>query len=178
MKSRFVRQSLGLLNSVGISALFASAVLSSPAQAQQAPVAPAPTLRGTPAEPYRFLPKEEIARLAFRPGPVNSAVVSDHENYFVEFVQRQDNGNSTESHLHWIDYVTVLAGEGTITYGGVVANPNVANPEEPRGVTPMTGGTVQRLRPGDYVVVPAGLWHSFSATPGNTLNYVIFKMKR
>lgn len=38
MKSRFVRQSLGLLNSVGISALFAGAVLSSPAQAQQAPV--------------------------------------------------------------------------------------------------------------------------------------------
>jgi quercetin dioxygenase-like cupin family protein len=142
----------------------------------QAPAAP--TLRGTPPEAYKYLTREEIARLALRPGPVNSTVVSDHESYFVEFVQRHDNGNSIESHLHWVDIVTVLAGEGTLTYGGRVDNPDVTNPAEPRGTRPMVGGTVQRLRPGDYVVVPAGLWHTFSATAGNTLNYVIFKQRQ
>ena len=144
------------------------AALALPALAQTpAPAPAAPTLRGTPPEAYKYLTREEIARLAFRPGPVNSVVVSDHESYFVEFVQRQDNGNSIESHLHWVDIVTVLAGEGTLTYGGRVDNPDVTNPSEPRGTRPMVGGTVQRLRPGDYVLVPAGLWHTFSATPGS-----------
>ena len=159
--------------------LAALLLLTAPTMAQTPAPAPAPpTLRGTPTEAYKYLSTDEIARLAFRPGPVNSTVVSDHESYFIEFVKRGDSGNSTEAHMHWYDYITVLAGEGTITYGGTVANPNVANPEEPRGVTPMTGGTVQRLRPGDYLVIPPGLWHSFSATPGNTFNYVIFKQRR
>jgi quercetin dioxygenase-like cupin family protein len=160
--------------------LAAFAVLTVPAMAQTPAGAPAPppTLRGTPAEPYTFISAEEVAKRAFRPGPVNSTVVSDHEGYFVEFVKRGDSGNSTEAHMHWIDYITILAGEGTLTYGGAVTNPTTTNPDEPRGTAPMTGGTVQRLRPGDFLVIPAGLWHSFSATPGNTLNYVIFKMKR
>lgn len=68
-----------------------------------APAVPAPTLRGTPTEAYKFLSQDEIARLAFRPGPVNSTVVSDHESHFVEFVKRGDSGNSTEAHLHWFD---------------------------------------------------------------------------
>lgn len=157
--------------------LLAVFILAAAPAMAQAPAAP--TLRGTPAEPYTFLSREEVAKRAFRPGPVNSVVVSDHESYFVEFVQRGDSGNSTEAHMHWIDYITVLAGEGTLTYGGTVANPTTtANPDEPRSPTPMVGGTVQRLRPGDFLVIPAGLWHSFSATPGNRLNYVIFKQKR
>jgi quercetin dioxygenase-like cupin family protein len=159
--------------------LAAFILAAAPAMAQTPTVTPAArTLRGTPAEPYTFLSREEVAKRAFRPGPVNSVVVSDHESYFVEFVQRGDTGNSTEAHMHWIDYITVLAGEGTLTYGGTVANPATTNPDEPRSPTPMAGGTVQRLRPGDFLVIPAGLWHSFSATPGNTLNYVIFKQKR
>ena len=55
-------------------------LLTVPAMAQTTPTAtPALTLRGTPAEPYTFTPSEEIAKRAFRPGPVNSTVVSDHE---------------------------------------------------------------------------------------------------
>jgi|688.fasta_scaffold87876_4 quercetin dioxygenase-like cupin family protein len=165
------------------STLAATAVCFAPeAFAQPAPTATLATtptkMRGRPPEEFKFMTQADVTKAAYRPGPVNSTVVSDHENYWIEFVKRGDTGNRVEAHNHWVDYITVLAGEGTLTYGGTVANPNMTNPNEPRGETTMTGGTKIMLHPGDYLVLPAGMWHIFGGTPGNTLSYVIFKARQ
>jgi quercetin dioxygenase-like cupin family protein len=158
-------------------AFVAPGAIAQPAPAATTTTAPA-TMRGKPPEEFKFMTQADVAKAAFRPGPVNSTVVSDHENYWIEFVKRSDTGNRVEAHNHWVDYITVLAGEGTLTYGGTVANPNMTNPNEPRGETTMTGGTTILLHPGDYLVLPAGMWHIFGGTPGKTLSYVIFKARQ
>jgi quercetin dioxygenase-like cupin family protein len=112
----------------------------------------------------------------YRPGTTSSKVVIDHENYDVEYVKRALITDHIENHVYWLDLVTVLEGEGTLAYGGKPVDPDYTIPWEPRG-TKMTGATVVPLHPGDFVVVPAGVWHIFSGTPGHTLTYVIFKQR-
>jgi hypothetical protein len=142
----------------------------------QIPPAPPTPLHSRPPVPYQFLSKAQIAQLMYRPGTTSSYVVTDHENYDVEYVKRALITDHIENHVHWLDYVTVLEGEGTLAYGGKPVDPDYTNPSEPRG-TKMTGATIVSLHPGDYVVVPSGVWHIFSGTPGHTLTYVIFKQR-
>jgi len=142
----------------------------------QAPAAPPTSLHSRPPVPYQFLSKAQIDQLMYRPGTTSSYVVTDHENYDIEYVKRGLITDHIENHVYWLDYVTVLEGEGTLAYGGKPVDPDYSNPSEPRG-TKMTGATIVSLHPGDYVVVPAGVWHIFSGTPGHTLSYVIFKQR-
>jgi hypothetical protein len=158
---------------LGISSL-AEPQTAAPA-AQAAPAPPTPLHSRAPV-PYQFLSKAQIAQLMYRPGTTSSYVVTDHENYDIEYVKRALITDHIEFHLHWIDFVTVLDGEGTLAYGGKPVDPDFSNPSEPRG-TKMTDATIVPLHPGDYVVVPAGVWHIFSGTPGHTLTYVIFKQR-
>ncbi len=147
------------------------------ASLEQAQTQKAPTpLHSRPPVPFKFVSRAELDKLMYRPGDTHSYVVTDHENYDVEYVERGLITNHIENHQHWLDYVTVLEGEGTLAYGGKPVDPDYTNPAEPRG-TRMTGATVIPLHPGDYVVVPAGVWHIFSGTQGHTLRYVIFKQR-
>ena len=41
----------------------------------------------------------------------------------------------------------------------------------------MTGARIVPLHPGDFVIVPAGVWHIFSGSANHTLRYVIFKQR-
>jgi len=158
---------------LGISSLAQPQTAAPVAQASSAPSTP---LHARPPVPYQFLSKAQIAQLMYRPGTTSSYVVTDHENYDIEYVKRALITDHIEFHLHWIDFVTVLDGEGTLAYGGKPVDPDYSNPSEPRG-TKMTDATIVPLHPGDYVVVPAGVWHIFSGTPGHTLTYVIFKQR-
>src|ERR1700761_22620 len=91
--------------------------LSPMASAQTA--APAP--HATPPDAFVYQPAAEVAALTHRAdGKPQSKIVIDHENYFIEYVTRTINTQS-EAHGHWYDYIHVLDGEGTITYGGTQA---------------------------------------------------------
>ena len=105
---------------------------------------------------FQFLTKAQIAQLMYRPGNTQSTVVTDHENYDIEYVTRALITDHVENHVHWLDFVTVLEGEGTLEIGGVPTDPNYRNPSEP-SATKQTGAKVYNLHPGDYLVVPA--WH-------------------
>jgi mannose-6-phosphate isomerase-like protein (cupin superfamily) len=155
-----------------------SAALLAQAQTPPAPAAmPAPTpLHSRPPVSYQFYSRTELDKMMYRPGDTHSYVVTDHENYDVEYVERGLITNHIENHVHWLDYVTVLEGEGTLAIDGKPVDPNYSNPAEPNG-TRMTGARIIPLHPGDYVVVPAGVWHIFSGTAGHTLRYVIFKQR-
>ena len=150
-------------------------VASAPAQTAPAPSGPVNTHARAPV-PFQFMSKAEIEKREYRPGNVQSYVVTDHENYDVEYVTRELVTDRIECHMHFLDYVTVLDGEGTLSYGGTPVDPNYKNPSEPTG-TRMTGATVVNLHPGDYLVVPAGSWHEFSGTADHALKYVIFKQR-
>jgi len=102
--------------------------------------------------------------------------VNDHENYFVEFLKRLDHGNMVELHTHSIDQVTVIAGEGVLTYGGTVQGGTTTPNGETRGGT-QVGAKTQKLAPGDFVLIPAGMAHKFDAAPGKTLTYVVAKAR-
>lgn len=154
---------------------FGSAVLFAQAQTPPKPAAPTP-LHSRPPVAYQHYSKAELDKLMFRPDPTHSYVVTDHEDYDVEYVERGLMENYIENHVHWLDIVTVLDGEGTLAIGGKAVNPNMTNPAEPRGTT-MTGAKIVALHPGDYVVVPAGVWHIFSGTKTRNLRYVIFKQR-
>jgi len=130
----------------------------------------------TPFDAFVYQPAAEVeAMTKLTNGRTASKIVVDHETYFVEYVTRGIN-TAPEAHGHWYDYIHVLSGEGSITYGGTQDSATDAGQQEMRGGK-LTGGKTQILHPGDRLVIPPGLPHLFSATPGNTFTYLIFKQR-
>ena len=144
-----------------------------------APALPATTLRATPADGFQFITHDELAKSLMTPEPnrvYSAQVINDHENFYTEFVKRLDHGNQVEQHAHFEDQITVLSGEGVLTYGGTIGNAKETAPGEMRGDA-QTGASTRALHPGDFVIIPAGMPHKFDAAPGKELNYVVFKAR-
>jgi len=151
----------------------AALVLAVPAAAQTA-------VRATPPDGFIFKSGAQIDALVSKPEPgrvYGATFMNDHENYYVEFVKRLDHGNSVELHPHWIDQITIIAGTGTLTYGGKVEGGTTAPNGELRGGA-QVGAKTQALKPGDFVLIPAGMAHKFDAAPGKTLTYVVAKARQ
>jgi quercetin dioxygenase-like cupin family protein len=130
----------------------------------------------TPFDAFVYQPAAEVEALTHRTdGKPQSKIVIDHENYFIEYVTRVINTNA-EAHNHWYDYIHVLDGEGSITYGGTQEGGTDAGLGEIRGGR-LVGGKLQILHPGDRLVIPPGMPHIFTATQGHTFTYLIFKQK-
>jgi quercetin dioxygenase-like cupin family protein len=130
----------------------------------------------TPFDAFVYQPGAEVEALTHRTdGKPQSKIVIDHENYFIEYVTRVINTNA-EAHNHWYDYIHVLEGEGSITYGGTQEGGTDAGLGEIRGGK-LVGGKLQILHPGDRLVIPPGMPHIFTATQGHTFTYLIFKQK-
>jgi len=143
------------------------------------PAMPQTTLRSTAPDAFKFLSHEELTRTLMTPEPnrvYSASIINDHEYFYVEFVKRLDHGNMVEQHANWIDQITILSGEGVLTYGGTINSASESGPGELRGNT-QTGATVRALHPGDFVLIPAGMPHKFDAAPGKELNYVVFKAR-
>jgi quercetin dioxygenase-like cupin family protein len=135
------------------------------------------TLRGTPDDTFKYLSHDQITKGLMTPWPgkaYSSVFGSDHEYFFVEFVKRLDHGNYVENHTHWIDQTTILSGEGTLTYGGTITDPEKIGPGEVWGHKQVGGKTIH-VRPGDFVLIPINTPHHFDALPGTVLNYVVYK---
>jgi mannose-6-phosphate isomerase-like protein (cupin superfamily) len=151
--------------------LIAALLAATPAMAQ---------IRATGPDPYIFKSAGEIDKLISKPEGdrvYGATFVTDHENHYIEFVKRLDRGNSVELHPHWIDQITIIAGEGTLTFGGKVEGGTTAANGELRGGT-QTGAITQKLAPGDFVLIPAGSAHKFDAAPGKTITYVVSKARQ
>jgi len=139
-------------------------------------MAPAPAPHATPPDAFVYQPAAEVEALTHRTdGKPQSKIVIDHEYYYIEYVTRTINTQS-EGHGHWYDYIHVLDGEGTITYGGTQQGAHDVGDLEMRGGA-LEGGKTITLHPGDRLVVPPGLVHLFTATPGHTFTYLIFKQR-
>ncbi len=136
-------------------------------------------LRATSPDGFKFTSREVIDKAVSAPEPgrtYNAAIMNDHENYYAEFVKRVDHGNIAEAHTHWADYITILSGEGILTYGGTLGDAKEAGPGEVHGSI-MAGAATQVLHAGDYLQIPPGMPHKVDAAPGKTLIYVVFKAR-
>jgi quercetin dioxygenase-like cupin family protein len=129
----------------------------------------------TPQDDFKYLSASDTAALLNKPGPAPVvSLLSDHETYFSEVVARSSDGE-VEVHQHWIDFVTVLSGEATLTVGGTVAGGKETAPGEMRGGV-ITGGRAIVLHRGDYFEVPADMPHLMTG-PKHNFSYLVVKVR-
>ena len=136
----------------------------------------APHARGP--EPVKYISAGEIAARLVNPQPdarATYSIVSDHENYWTEYVTRAGVGDP-EQHNHWLDSIHVISGDGAITYGGTFAGATENVLGEPRGGK-IVGGTTITVHSGDYLEIPAGVPHQMTAVSAK-FTFVVFKSRQ
>jgi len=140
------------------------------------PAAHAQTVRhAAPPDAFRHLSDQDLAKLATGSGPLTLSTLTDHENFYVLVAGRSGPGE-VEVHEHWIDYMAIQQGEAEFTSGGTAAGMRDTSPGERRGGT-LSGGTTVTLRPGDFVMVPAGEPHLTMIKPGSVFRAIVFKVR-
>jgi mannose-6-phosphate isomerase-like protein (cupin superfamily) len=129
----------------------------------------------TPQDDFQYVSASDAAARLNSPGaaPVVS-LLSDHEYYLSEIVSRKADGE-VEVHQHWIDFMTVLSGDATLTYGGTVAGAKETAPGETRGGA-ISGGKTIALHRGDYLEIPAGTPHLMTS-PQHDFRYLVVKVR-
>jgi mannose-6-phosphate isomerase-like protein (cupin superfamily) len=88
---------------------------------------------------------------------------------------KRDSSGGTESHAAWTDVFVIQTGAGALLSGGTADGAKETTPGEWRGGT-IRGGTQRPLRPGDIVVIPAGVPHQMLLERGQQIAYIAFKV--
>jgi mannose-6-phosphate isomerase-like protein (cupin superfamily) len=133
------------------------------------------TGHAAPPDAFRVIGDAELAKLSSGKGPLVLSTLVDHENHYVLVAGRSGPGE-VEVHDHWIDYMVIQQGEADFTFGGTASGMRDTGPGEKRGGS-ITGGTMVSLKPGDFVVVPAGQPHLTMAKPGSVFRAIVFKVR-
>jgi len=133
------------------------------------------TGHATPPDAFRLFSDKDLAGLSSGKGALTLSTLSDHENFYVLVAGRTGPGE-VEVHEHWIDYMAIQQGEAEFTFGGTATGMRETAPGERRGGA-ITGGTVVTLRPGDFLMVPAGQPHLTMIKPGSTFRAIVFKVR-
>ena len=134
-----------------------------------------PTGHAAPRDAFRVIGDAELAKLSSGKTPLVLSTLVDHENHYVLVAGRSGPGE-VEIHEHWIDYMVIQQGEADFTSGGTASGMHDTGPGEKRGGT-ITGGTVVSLKPGDFVVVPAGQPHLTMIKGSGPFRAVIVKVR-
>jgi hypothetical protein len=113
-------------------------------------------------------------KLAAKPQPATEELGSYPMHSAV--MRRRATSSESELHQHAADWVVVQSGSATLLLGGSIPNGNTTSPGELRGIT-ISGGTRQRLTPGEFVHVPAGTPHQFLLEKGETITYFALKVQ-
>ena len=129
----------------------------------------------TPPDAFRHFSDAELAKLSTGKGPLTLSTLADHQNYYVLVAGRTGPGE-VEVHEHWIDYMAIQQGEAEFTFGGTATGMRDTGPGEKRGGA-IAGGTVVTIKPGDFLVVPAGQPHVTMAKPGSNFRAIVIKVR-
>lgn len=92
-------------------------------------------------------------------------------NYKVHASRRTEPGVA-EVHTKDADIVYVLEGSATLVTGGTVVDGKTIAPDEIRGKV-ISGGEPREIKPGDVIIIPAGVPHWFKDVKGPVLYYVV-----
>jgi mannose-6-phosphate isomerase-like protein (cupin superfamily) len=129
-----------------------------------------------PPDAFRHITDAELAKLSSGPGALTLCTLADHENFYVLVAGRTGPGE-VEIHRHWADYMAIQQGEAEFTSGGAATGTRVTGEGELRGGT-IAGGKTVTLRPGDFVMVPAGEPHLTTIKPGSPFRAIVFKLRQ
>jgi mannose-6-phosphate isomerase-like protein (cupin superfamily) len=129
----------------------------------------------TPPDAFHVFSDKDLAGLSAGKGALTLSTLVDHENHYVLIAGRTGAGE-VEVHEHWIDYMAIQQGEAEFTFGGTASGMRDTGPGEKRGGT-ITGGTVVTIKPGDFVVVPAGQPHLTMVKTGSSFRAIVFKVR-
>ena len=100
--------------------------------------------------------------------------MGDRGGYHFLTVRRDKTGDA-EVHENWDDFIVLQEGTGILRHGGTLDGGRETAPGEIRGGE-ITGGSEQRMAPGDVAVVPAGVPHQFAVEPGRSVTYLVVKL--
>jgi uncharacterized protein YjlB len=92
-------------------------------------------------------------------------------------IGRRDTSGIHERHEAFTDIFVVQRGRARLLYGGTVEGERAESPGEWRGGT-IRGGTETEIKPGDIVVIPAGIPHHLLLQPGEHFYYFVFKVAK
>ena len=92
-------------------------------------------------------------------------------NYKVHASRRTEPGVA-EVHTKDTDIIYVLEGSAMFVTGGTVVEGKSTAPDEIRGKE-ISGGESREIKPGDVIIVPAGVPHWFKNVSGPLLYYVV-----
>ena len=159
------------INTFIMAVIFASTA----AFAQNTAPAPAPAAK-VAATGFLHLTSQDIIKRLGTPGPSGTAssTIDSHEYYSSLLATRNADG-SAETHAHFHDFMAILSGEVTLTYGGTQTGDVKNNNGNSLGGA-IVGGTTITLRAGDYVQIPAGMPHHMTQ-PKNDLRYLVVKVR-
>jgi uncharacterized protein GlcG (DUF336 family)/mannose-6-phosphate isomerase-like protein (cupin superfamily) len=93
-------------------------------------------------------------------------------NYMVN-PSRRDRPGLVEVHTLDTDIIYVVEGSATLVTGGTVADAKTIATSEIRGTSVKDARETRRIRPGDVVIIPAGVPHWFKEVEGTLLYYVV-----
>ena len=160
-----MRAAFGVLKS----ALILCACTTAVAQAQAAAALPL-------SNQVQVLPAARLAALSdsLPPGPLRTLQLGRFEG-LANAMNTRDSMGVHERHEGFTDIFVVQKGSARLLYGGTVEGQREESPGEWRGGT-IRGGIQTELRPGDVVVVPAGIPHQWLLNPGERLAYLSFKV--
>jgi mannose-6-phosphate isomerase-like protein (cupin superfamily) len=188
--------------------LVALAALAAPAMAQQAPAAPAAAPAGPPKEPrdravyfttedMKAIADSVIDKTTGKPGAFSKRLIS-HSTHSTAFI-RLTKGEGPHAHGTWSEVFVVTAGGGVLETGGTITGVTghdsathkdlFLNPQQPqptaRRVVPgdlagtdVEGGFRQHMKPGDIVLIPAGVSHRWREVDEGGVTYLDIKFPK
>jgi mannose-6-phosphate isomerase-like protein (cupin superfamily) len=78
--------------------------------------------------------------------------------------------DDAEMHEDKTQIYIMVAGTGTLALGGTAQNIR-DTPEGQHSGQPLVGATLQKVKPGDWIVIPPMTWHQTQPDPGQTFVY-------
>jgi mannose-6-phosphate isomerase-like protein (cupin superfamily) len=90
---------------------------------------------------------------------------------------RRDTSGVSERHEQFSDIFVVQRGRARLRYGGTVEGELASSPGEWKGGT-IRGGTEAEIKPGDIVVIPAGIPHQLLLPAHESFYYFVFKVAK
>ena len=92
-------------------------------------------------------------------------------------ISRRDTSGMSERHEQFTDIFVVERGQARLVYGGTAEGERAIAPGEWRGGT-IRGSTEAELKPGDIVVIPAGIPHQLLLPSKESFYYFVFKVAK
>ncbi|MEI9978075.1 MAG: hypothetical protein WDN23_03610 [Edaphobacter sp.] len=123
--------------------------------------------------------QQVMAKAVAAAGGSATEKIAESDDHAITVAARVKSG-SPEVHDHLTDVITVTGGQATLVIGGTVVGKVAAAGKGPGewGGTDITGGTVQMVKKGDIISIPAGTPHWIKVAPGDEFSYINVKVKR